>query len=172
LKILMKPFFGAEQSMQQSEDIIRKLNSVNHPINPEYWNFHTLLDPIYIKTIGAPTGEKLLKQLAQLCQTSTPLDWVFQPIPTFTPAPHAAYQGLIDFMVTNRWCSDFLTLCDRLTPGIVSPYPMQVPELDLMWMVLSFIVVAIGLFTWWTSRTSKNDAVTKTEIPKPVASAT
>ncbi len=164
---VLKPFAG--DSAQKAQDLVRKLNPVSHPINQDYWNFHTLLDPAYIKTIGAPAGEDLLKQLAQICQTSTPIDFVFQLIPTFTPAPHAAYHGFLDFMITNRWCMDFLTLSDRMTPGVIPPYPLAVPELDLMWMWLSVIVIFAGVATWWFS---KKTPAEKKEVAKPVTSST
>ncbi len=34
---------------QKAEGLVRQLSKVNK----EYWNFHTLLDPAYIKNIGA-----------------------------------------------------------------------------------------------------------------------
>ena len=164
---LVRPFAG--DSGQRAENLVKGLSKAN----PEYWNFHTVLDPAYIKRIGAPLSEGPLRELAKVCQNHTPIDLIFQLIPTFEPAPHASYTGLIDFMVTNRWCSDFLTLSDRLTKGVVPPYPLPVPELDLMWMLLSVVVIAAALFVWWQSRNSKPEPVKENKpAPQTVASST
>lgn len=160
---LTKPFAG--DSGQKIEDLVKELSTTN----PEYWNYPTLLDPKYIKTVGIPLGENSLKQLAQICQKDTLIDFIFKLIPTFEPAPHASYHGLLDFMVTNRWCSDFLTLSDRLTKGVVPPYPKAVPELDLIWMWTSLLVVVAGLVVWWRSKNSKVEAA-PTPTTTPVSS--
>ncbi len=156
---LCKPF--NMDSTNQAEGLVRDL----YKTNPEYWNFHTLLQPSYIKTIGAPAGESTLKQLAEVCNTHTYIDFIFQAIPTFEAAPHASYTGLIDFMVTNRWCNDFLTFCDRMS-GKTQPYPLNVPDLDMMWIWLAGIVVVAALTIWWQSKESKQQP---SKESKPVA---
>ena len=161
----------AGDACKKAEELVAKLNPIDHPINQEYWNFHTLLDPSYIKTVGAPAGQDLLKQLAQACQTHTNLDWMFKLIPTFTPAPHASYQGMLDFMVTNRWLNDYLTFYNRMTPGKVPPYPLNVPDLDLAWMWLSLVVLIAGIATWWISKKPITEQTQK-EVAKPVTSNT
>lgn len=144
----------------QAEILVKQLM----PINKEYWNFHTLLEPSYLQKIGDPAGKQALEQLQQVCQHPTWFDWIFKLIPTFTPAPQAQYGGFFDFMVTNRWCADFITLTDRMTSGVVPPYPLPVPDLDLLWMWASPIVLIAGLLTWLHCRRAAQPA-------KPVATA-
>lgn len=177
--LFTRPFAG--DSAKQAETLVRQLM----PVNNEYWNFHTLLDPTYIKTIGEPLGKPALQQLAQVCQQPTLLDFIFKLIPTFTPAPHAAYQGYIDFMVNNRWCFDYITFTDRMTP---SPCPAAVsspalvwmwklvwmcigiPSLDLVWMWAGPIVVVACLATWMYAK--KQVSQPKSAPAQPVASNT
>jgi len=165
-RALTWPFAG--DAIQKAEGLVRHLMKVNK----DYWNFHTLLDPTYIAKIGVPTGSDLLKQLAQLCQTATtPIDGIFKLIPTFTPAPHASYQGFLDFMISNRWCFDFITLSDRVTPGVVAPYPMPVPDPDLIWMYAGPVVMLAGLLTWLVCQ--KTPAAKQKPVEaKPAASST
>ena len=158
---LARPFAG--NAAQKAEVLVKKLAAVSHPVNPEYWNFHSLLDPSYIKIVGTPPGADLLKQLSDVCQTTTPIDGIFQLIPTFTPAPQA------DYMVTNRWCCDYIAFCDHMTPGVIPPYPLGVPDLDMMWMALSVIVTIAALTAWWVS---KQSAVSNSPAAKPVTSKT
>jgi hypothetical protein len=152
-------------SVKQAESLVRQLMTQNK----EYWNFHTLLDPTYIKTIGEPVGKPALQQLAQVCQQPTAIDFIFKLIPTFTPAPHASYQGYIDFMVNNRWCFDFITFSDRMTPGVVAPYPIEVPAVDWLWMGAAPLVVLACVATWMYA---KRAAQPKTTPAQPVASTT
>lgn len=159
---VMRPFVGG--SANDAEDTIRSVMSVNK----DFWNFHSLLDPAQIKIIGEPAGKKALEHLAELSQHPTIFDGLFQLIPTFTPAPHASYHGFIDFMVTNRWCWDYITFVDRMTPGVVKPYPIDVPSLDLIWMWAAAIVFVFGLVTWRRCITAPKSSPKPTQ---PVASA-
>ena len=162
--MLSKPFIG--EASGKAEGLVRQLMK----INKDYWDFHTLLDPDYIKKIGIPAGGDLLKQLAHLCQTTaTPVDPLIKLIPTFTPTPHACYSGLLDFMINNRWCSDFVMLSDRLTPGVVAPYPVPVPDLDLAWMWLGPLVMLAGLATWCMCKSAKAPAVKPAAAPTNAA---
>lgn len=157
----LKPFAGA--SATQAETYVKQLM----PINKEYWNFHTLLEPSYMQKIGEPAGKEALVHLQQACQQSTWIDGIFKLIPTFTPAPQAQYGGFIDFMVTNRWCADFITLADRMTktPGV--KYPLEVPQVDLWWMWASPIVLVAGLLTWYHCK--KAVPAEKPTAPQPAA---
>lgn len=150
------------------EGLVRQLSTVNK----DYWNYHILLSQSSIKTIGIPAGDNLLRQLAQCCQITTAIDPIFKLIPTFTPAPHASYQGMIDFLVTNRWCGDFVTLTDRLTPGVVAPYPVLVPGLDLIWMWAAPLVMLIALATWLSCQKKPVSKPKTVEAAMPTASRT
>jgi hypothetical protein len=149
----LRPFTG--DSATRSEALVTKLMTDNK----EYWNFHTLLDPAYITKIGEPAAKQALVDLGRICQEPTMIDLPFKLIPTFTPAPHASYQGFIDYMVTNRWCFDFITFVDRMTPGKVPPYPIEVPQLDLVWMWAGPVVLVVGIYTWMRLK--------QTQVPKP-----
>ena len=163
---LCKPFGG--NAIDKAETLVRQLMKTNK----EYWNFHTLLDPVYVKRVGAPLSNDLLKQLADLCQnTTTPIDGIFKLIPTFTPAPHAFYHGLLDYLITNRWCFDYINLSSRLTPGMVVPYPMPVPDLDCVWMLAGPVVMLAGLVTWLMCKNTKPVKQKPVEV-KPVAPVT
>jgi hypothetical protein len=126
-------------------------------INKEYWNFYTLLEPATVAKLGDPPAKDLILQLQQLCQQSTPVDFIFKLIPTFTPAPHPQYYGMIDYMVNNRWAFDFVTYSERLNPtgGIANsilaasgaPYPLPVPDLDWLWMAGSLIALVAAIAT-------------------------
>jgi ubiquinol-cytochrome c reductase cytochrome b subunit/cytochrome b6 len=121
------------------------------PVNKEYWNFHFLLSPQSIKVAGTPPGNADLLALKDLSLQPTPLDPVFQYlIPTFEKGDiHPHYTGLIDFMVNNRWTMDYLVFRDRMTPGVVNPYPVEVPALDFWsWMFGAFVVTAACFVTW------------------------
>ena len=158
-------------SAQRAEGLIRELL----PVNKDYWNFHILLDPAQIKVAGEPAGKASLEQLSQLCQQPTFMDWFFKLIPTFEPAPHAVYQGFIDYMVTNRWCFDFITFVDRMSPGLVKIigtdnfYPVEVPPLDMVWVWAGPVVVVVGILTYMRC---KQALQAKPAAAQPAASGT
>ncbi|MBK7836891.1 MAG: hypothetical protein IPJ49_04210 [Candidatus Obscuribacter sp.] len=150
-----RPFVPADD-VAKAEALLRKLHPTNGdmPINKEYWDLHVTLDPGYVKVVGDPPGKEDLVALKQLCDNSkSPVDWIVQLIPTFeTPmgpneaykaikftdpvkGPHPVYKSYLDFMVNNRWAWDYCTMVDRLTPGVVKTYPMEVPEVDWWWMI-------------------------------------
>jgi quinol-cytochrome oxidoreductase complex cytochrome b subunit len=150
-----RPFVPADD-VAKAEALLRKLHPTNGdmPINKEYWDMHVTLDPGYVKVVGEPAGKEDLVTLKQLCDNSkSPVDWIVQLIPTFeTPmgpngayksitftdtvkGPHPVYKSYLDFMVNNRWAWDYCTMVDRLTPGVVKTYPMEVPEVDWWWMI-------------------------------------
>ena len=139
-----KPFLGA------NAQVVEKLVKTLQPVNKEYWNFHFLLTPEQIKIAGEPAGKADMVQLAQVCQQSSPIDFIFQLIPTFEPANvHARYNGAIDFLVNNRWVYDYNTFTDRMA-GAVAPYPTAVPEIDFWtWMAASLVVFLAAAFTWF-----------------------
>jgi quinol-cytochrome oxidoreductase complex cytochrome b subunit len=171
---LLRPFGG--DSAQKAEGLIKQLL----PVNKEYWNFHTLLDPAHIQKIGEPAGKEALVQLQQVCQQPTLIDGIFKLIPTFSPAPPGIdmvlppqYSGFIDFMVSNRWCADFLTFTDRMTKDVIPPYPLPVPDLDWWWMIAGPVVTIAGLLTWYRSRQASQPAEpVQPPSAQPVTSST
>lgn len=162
---------------EPAESLVRKL--VAEHSQPAYWYYHELL-----AKGGDFPAKDLLEQVDKLTQNSTPLDAIFQAIPTFqinsswvvdkmhqlnipltkfdevlqTPtqfglhdAPMLTYRGLIDFMIANRWCFDYVTFCDRMG-GIVKPYPIEVPTFDWGWMLAGPICAVLSFAMWWYLR--------------------
>jgi quinol-cytochrome oxidoreductase complex cytochrome b subunit len=177
----LRVFLG--DNAQKAEALVRQFLPLNkEPVNKDYWDFHTLLDPAQVKLNGDPAGKALLEQLGQLCQQPTPIDWFFKLIPTFEPAqkvivdhPHSIYLGLIDYLVNNRWCFDYVTFVDRMTPGLVKVtgmenfYPIEVPPLDMIWIWAGPVVVLAGILTWWHC---KQSAQAKPVQAQPAVSGT
>lgn len=105
--------------------------------------------------IKNPGLQASLNQLDTLCHQSTPLDFLASWIPTYS-STHPHYDGLIDFMVTNRWMHDFVMFSDRMNPAtnLGSPvgmnYPLPIAPLDWGWMVGGAItmVLAFGTAVW------------------------
>jgi quinol-cytochrome oxidoreductase complex cytochrome b subunit len=139
----LKPFAGDKAN--QVEVVIKHVL----PINKDYWDFHFLLSSENLKVAGTPAGDADLHKLVELTQQSTPIDFIFKLIPTFEPAKiHPTYSGMLDFVVNNRWCADYLTFIDRMN-GVVKPYPVPVPDLDFWsWMVGGLIVFLASFLTW------------------------
>lgn len=102
-----------------------------------------------------PTAAQGIATLSEAVKQTGPFDWLFCWWPTFDPA-HPHYVSLVDFMVSNRWAYDYVNFCERLTPGHVTgsmgPYPLQVPQLDMIWIVGSPIVMLIAFGTWWWAK--------------------
>lgn len=61
------------------------------------------------------------------------------------------YKGMIDFMITNRWCFDYVTFVDRMS-GAAKPYPIEVPPVDWAWMIAAPICAVICFLVWWRWR--------------------
>jgi hypothetical protein len=123
-------------SADKAEALVAKAHATNIP----YWNYVTDL------TSGKPLPDKqLLVQIQEVAKTSSPIDFIFQAIPTFVD--NVRYNGLVDYMVTNRWCFDYLTFCDRMN-GKVETFPMNVPDLDWVWMIMAPIVVLLCAITY------------------------
>ncbi len=158
--MFFRPFAG--DAAPKVENLVRQLAGVAQKpdlshVNKEYWNFYTLLDPATLAKMGDPPAKDLMVQLQALCHQSTPVDFIFKLIPTFTPAPHAEYFGLIDYMVNNRWAFDYVTYMERLNPtggaanAILASngaaYPLPVPELDWLWMAGALIALVVSIAT-------------------------
>jgi hypothetical protein len=158
--MFFRPFAG--DAAPKVENLVRQLAGVAQKpdlshVNKEYWNFYTLLGPATLAKMGDPPAKDLMVQLQALCHQSTPVDFIFKLIPTFTPAPHAEYFGLIDYMVNNRWAFDYVTYMERLNPtggaanAILASngaaYPLPVPELDWLWMAGALIALVVSIAT-------------------------
>jgi quinol-cytochrome oxidoreductase complex cytochrome b subunit len=166
--MFLRPFAG--DSAKTAEDLVFKLAGVAQKpdpnfINKDYWNFYSILDPATIAKVGEPHAKDLITQLAAVCQNQTALDLVFKFIPTFTYSTnyvgnHAQYTGMIDFMVNNRWCFDYVTFMARMYPQSAdlaikaasgAPYPLPVPDLDWFWMVGAFVALFACIITMATA---------------------
>jgi quinol-cytochrome oxidoreductase complex cytochrome b subunit len=173
---LFRPFMGG--NADKAEDLVRAAMKDA----PEYWHYqYTLVQP----PMAGVTNPPVLNSIAEVSKQGTPLDFIFQLIPSFTTAPDAIaaksaalakhapdfwvvaaksldhpdyaglpwyqYQGMIDYMVTNRWMQDYVTFCDRMN-GKIAPYPAAVPDLDWIWMVAGPITLAACLWVWMNAR--------------------
>lgn len=164
LYAMARPFMG--KSAEEAEAIVRKMHPTNGttPINKEYWNYPVLLDPGYQAKVGKPDGNADIIKLAEIVKSTSVIDPIAKVIPTFETAegpnnlykqvkfadpvkgPHPVYVSMLDFMVNNRWCWDYCTMVDRLTPGVVKGYPMPVPENDWWWMIGGALAAVISLY--------------------------
>lgn len=149
-----RPFMG--NNAETAENLVREGVKGSIP----YWNYHEIID----KGGDVP---QVVKSIADVCQQSTPLDGIFALAPTFIEG--VKYHGLIDFMVSNRWCFDYATYVDRMggvgtsvlaqpIPGN-PPYPLAVPDLDWVWMIAGLVVAVLGFGTMiWCKKSAAKQA--------------
>lgn len=157
--------FAPEKSYQ-IELLVKKIM----PVNGDYWDFHSLLSPENLAKNPDLLGKDLLLQLQQQCQQTTVLDGIFKIIPTFTGPPHASYQGMLDYMVNNRWVFDYITFTEKMS-GLLPHYPAVVPDLDKIWMICSPIVMVLGFGTWYWCKNSKMPSSSPGDASKTVSVA-
>jgi hypothetical protein len=127
----------------------------------------------YVKERFLPKGgaemHQAYDQVTQLCQQSSWLDWTVNWIPTFTPY-HPHYQGVVDYMVSNRWAYDYVVFCFRMnvkqTPTYVGQF--QVPSLDWGWMIVAPLVTVA---CFWMYAKLKAEKAAKADAQKPAAAA-
>lgn len=128
----------------------------NASFNPSYWDYHNLM----ANAEKVPVQDNVKTLYETVTTSHGGLDWLFGLIPSFTVVveknvPKAVpYQSALDFMVCNRWCDDYLAYIDRMgmTVGgylkepLKSPegftYPLSVPVMDWVWMIVSFVTLA------------------------------
>ncbi len=122
-----------------------------------------------------PTAAAGIKDLTDLAHQSTPVDFLFTLVPTMEPT-HPHYLGAMDFVISNRWVYDYVNFCERMTKGHVSgptgAYPLPVPDLDMLWIWISPIVMIAGFATWWWCKGQAANLPKKTTAapqPAPVA---
>lgn len=137
---------GALGKADEAEKLVKvALNADNKAsYNPSYWDYQNL-----VSQSGIP-GEKTVHEIYSLVTSQGAGGWLdplFQAIPSFTvvmkdgvPTP-TPYVNALDYMVSNRWCFDFITFCNRMTPKIEKSvsgeyYPLNVPEIDWIWMLV------------------------------------
>lgn len=145
--------------------------------NPNYWDYQTLIT----QGPGVPAA----KQVADLHALVTApgaggwLDPLFQAIPSFTvvakngiPTP-VPYVNALDYMVSNRWCFDYITFSNRMTNGVEKSvsgafYPLSVPEVDWIWMLLGAFTTAMS---FWVMFKFKSQQAQPTQTPAPAATS-
>lgn len=172
--MFFRPFMG--DTANKAEVLIRKVTTLHS--NPPYWFWQDMLarpnaasvpDIQYIQQIDQVTkAGTMWDWLFQMIPTFQPdTAWIIGkmnalnlPIekldavmtsPTLyglKDVPQLHYRGMIDFMITNRWCFDYVTFTDRMS-GAVKPYPVVLPVVDLGWM-LAAPICAIACFWVWS----------------------
>lgn len=192
---LARPLMGA--SADAAEAAVREAI----PKNVEYWNWAAVMSKG-----GDFPGKPAVEKVAEIAQQATPLDFLFQAIPTFVKDPAAVkafleknapasigdlpeicntlnmyidkypdwyplsampdlqYRGMMDFMLSNRWCFDYVTFCDRMN-GVVKPYPLPVPELDWLWMLGGAAAMAVAFWTAMSCRAKPQEAAQASAQP-------
>jgi quinol-cytochrome oxidoreductase complex cytochrome b subunit len=112
-------------------------------------NFTSMCKEVFVKVPTAPAG---IKDLTDLAHQSTGVDFLFTWVPTFE-STHPHYLGAMDFVISNRWVYDYVNFIERTTEGHVSgptgKYPLPVPDLDMLWIWISPLVMLAGFGTWW-----------------------
>lgn len=121
-----------------------------------------------------PNGQQTLDQLNALCASATtPIDFIFKLIPTFTPDTHPEYHGLVDYLVVNKWAWDYCTVWDRLGWGtrVIKPYPVDVHPVDWWWMIGGALTMVIGIVTVIKCKQEAAKAPAAPPPKQPVAAA-
>jgi hypothetical protein len=144
---------------------------------PNYWDYHHL-----VTLPNAPDLATKINDIAISSGAGGWLDPLFQAIPSFTVVvgkdgvPHPQpYLNALDYMVSNRWCFDFITFSNRTTPGLEkavsgAPYPLPVPDVDWIWMLLGLAATIACVVIAGKMKAPAQPA--KTASPAPTASAT
>lgn len=186
--MLTRPFMG--EWADKSEALIRE--TVNLKANPSYWFYHdilakggevpakeqllqireiaqqkTLLDPLFQIIPTFQMNTPWMAEQMKVRNITAPFDAVMAD-PTkygFDIVPSLHYNGLIDYMISNRWTFDYVTFMDRMG-GVTKPYPIEVPPLDWGWMLAGPACMVLCLWAWWKFR---NEAKVKAAETKPVA---
>ncbi len=142
--------------LQQAEQVEAAITKIVVPMNTSLPYNQDFISMCKVQFAKVPTAGAGINELTGLVQQHTSLDWLFDWWPTFEAA-HPHYRGLIDFMVCNRWAYDYVNFVERMTPGHVSgptgQYPLAVPDLDMVWIWLSPLVMIVAFATWfWCKR--------------------
>jgi ubiquinol-cytochrome c reductase cytochrome b subunit/cytochrome b6 len=162
---------GFADQAQKVEDAIRQIVVPMNSTLAYNQDFISLCKDGFTKVKTAPAG---IETLTQMSGQSTPLDFLFSWYPSFANQP---YKGALDFMICNRWAYDYVNFTERMAPGHVTgplgPYPLKVPDLDMVWINVSWAVmlVAFGTWFWCKSQASRASSAQPTPAQPQQASA-
>lgn len=166
---MMKPFLG--ENAAKVEEWTRTLV----PVGTEMPYNRDFSEAVSGWVMKIPNGQKTLDDLNALCASATtPIDFIFKMIPTFTPDTHPEYHGLVDYLVVNKWAWDYCTVWDRMGWGArpIKPYPIDVMPVDWWWMIGGAVTMVIGIATLVKCRLEAAKASSTAPPPKqPVAAA-
>jgi quinol-cytochrome oxidoreductase complex cytochrome b subunit len=177
---LSRMFIGPAKQIESAVDKLVPIGFTLTAVNQDFFSF---VKDTYLEK-GGLAAKAAYDQLQSLVHQHTGLDWLVSWIPTYTPATHPHYHGLIDFMVTNYWAYDFVNFTNRMTlvwrvpylhkvPGLVPGYPMPVPQVDLIWMWAGPITMLLAFGTWIWCKSAPKEVSQPTEAGKvPIASTT
>lgn len=137
--LLCRPFMGKDA--QATEDLIQALvpKGAQMPYNTDFI--------VAVQTRWLPkvqNGEALLNQLKEIQTHKSPIDFIYQLIPTFNN-DQPMYKGMMDFMISNKWAWDYVTFQNRMTKGVEAHYPLPVPEVDWWWMIAGAITTVAAI---------------------------
>jgi quinol-cytochrome oxidoreductase complex cytochrome b subunit len=185
----LRPFMGGDATT--AENLVRQM--VTLKTQPPYWFYQELLarggnpDAGVLKQLDTLTtnSHTFLDPIFQAIPTFMPdTAWVIQqmqkanpPIPISSlddvmahPAVYHLgnvqelhYKGMLDFLITNRWCFDYVTFIGRMG-GEIKPYPVEVPALDWGWMLGAPLTAIFCFWVWNKYR--------KLVVPTPGAAPT
>lgn len=140
---MLRPFVPDASQLEQAMKTVQPLSTYTASTYTATWQA-TVLSNFVEK--GGPAQKAAYDTVLQLCQKTSPLDFIFKAIPTFDPN-HPVYASMTDFLVTNRYAYDYVVFCGRMN-GDVKPYPLYVPEVDWFWMVGGFVTMVACLIVW------------------------
>lgn len=147
-----KPFIGANAAT--AEDLINKLvpKGAQMPYNVDL--VPAIKQRWMAKVEGGPA---LVEQLEKIkVETTSLIDPIFKLIPTFTPDDHPVYHGAMDFVISNKWVFDYVTLSNRMTKGVEGDYPLKVPVVDWSWMILSVVTFLLCVVFYFVCKGAEN----------------
>ncbi len=163
--ILCKPFMGADD--QKTFDLIQKLvpKGAQMPYNTD---FIAAIQSRWLAKV--PDGEALLNQLKEIQTHKSPIDFIFQLVPTFN-TNEPMYKGMMDFMISNKWAWDYVTFSNRMTKGTEANYPLPVPEVDWIWMIAGAVTTLAAVACWFECKKAKDSIPAPAPKAAPVVAA-
>lgn len=165
---MVRPFMG--ENAEKVESMTRTLVPVGIEM-PYNRDFSEAVSGWIVKI---PSGQQTLDQLNALCASATtPIDWMFKLIPTFTPETHPEYHGLVDYLVVNKWAWDYVTWMDRMGWGAreIKPFPTEVHPVDWWWMVGGVVTMLFGIVTYIKCKQEAAKAPAAPPPKQPAAAA-